>query len=253
MRSIKSNGPDLYNNDRDKAFKYFKLRGIPEGSKELNETRANQADNASIWEEEWAFAHKALVGYAKKNKVEKIIDMLFGIGRAHKGLENYDLSYLYLKSALFLADRLNHDNLKIQLILDLSVLLFISNSKNEFEDFKKMILEKLLPGGNPLKQTADLSHNLFKEGLKLQQWRDKKGKPIKSHLKHATGYYEVTLFINKNLGDQNAIAFTLYNLGDIWKELGDMNKARLYWQESLNIFSKKGDNKHVLELKKRLL
>ena len=107
------------------------------------------------------------------------------------------------------------------------------------------VFEFLFPSNQETKHARATSTGLFKEGKKNHEWRDEDNNPIKSCLIHASGFYEVSLDLNRKMHNQRGIAFNLINLGDVWRKLGNNKRALAYWREALTYLSELGDQDNM--------
>lgn len=261
LSTIRPDGPLLYARDRDDAFQWFHIEGFsiwvhsmdPNTPSEARffESMSLRADDSSIWHEAWAGYHHTLAGYLHLNMAEKVSDILWRLGRAHTGLGRFELARLYLESARLLSENQNRTELNTRVILEQAVLAFISEQKSAYSEAMDRLSTILFPSGKPSSTAPAAALTLFLEGKKNQEWR-RDGRPVKTCQAHATGFYEVSLDLNRRLQDRPAIGITLFNSGGVYKELGMENKARSCWRESLQYFEEPGDNEHIKLIKERL-
>lgn len=91
---------------------------------------------------------------------------------------------------------------------------------------------------------ARVAMTFFQEGNKNQEWRCD-DKPVRYFLVHASGFYQVSLDINRRLNDKQAISITLINLGDVWRNIGKRDRALACWQEALPILKELQDERNI--------
>jgi len=257
LLSVKPDGLSMYVKDSNHAFRWYREKGFSYmdhntlvGAKWFAEMSL-RADDSSIWQEAWAGYHHALAGYVHLNILEEIPDILWRIGRAHIGQGEYKLAYLYLESARRLSEEQHKTDLNIRVMIEQAVLAKLSKQANAFDEVMDLMSAYLFPFGQASSLATTAAQTLFQEGIKNQEWRDQ-GRPIKSCLIHAFGLYEVSIDLNRRLGNHYGIAVILINLGDILKELGEKNKADACWQDSLQHFEELGDDKYIRIVKERL-
>ena len=162
------------------------------------------------------------------------------------------MAQLYLETARRLAKEQKNVTLKANISLDLAALFHLSKEEAKYQMMLELLADQFFPGDIPAPTAAKAAFKLFDEARKLQEWRNDSNNPIKAHQVHATALYEVSLYFNRRLNEQQAVAFTLFNLGDIAKELNEQEKARNYWEESRRQFTTLGDQQALEKLKKRL-
>ena len=255
--SIRPDGPSLYGKDRDQAFHWYRQQEFPSQNHKTElgaawfATMSLHADDNSIWQEAWAGYHHALAGYVDLGMPGEAPDILWRLGRAHTGLENYELAHLYLESARRLSEEQSKTELNIRVMLEKAVLAVLSENPGTYAETMDRLSPVLFPSGDPSSLASEAALTLFREGKKNQEWR-RHGQPVKASQIHARGFYEVSLDLNRRLDDLRAIGINLINLGDIWKELGQKGKAQRCWQESLQCFEALQDDQHVRFVQDRL-
>jgi hypothetical protein len=258
MLLIRLDASISYLRDRENAFQWHRSKGFPAMDHTTDvgvrwfEEMSIKADANSIWDEAWSGFHFALSGYQALNNPEKIAEIMWWLGRAEIGREQYALAYLYLETARRLAKEQKNNDLKANVSLDLAVLFHLSKEADKYQMMIELLADQFFPNDIPAPTAAKAAFRLFDEARKLQQWRDNSNKPIKAHQVHATGLYEVSLYFNRKLNEQQAVAFTLFNLGDIARELNDPEKAHKLWEESSRQFTKLGDQQTLEKLQTRL-
>ena len=257
LNAVKPDGASLYLNDRNQAFHWYTQRQFPQHDHTTEvyirwyASMATLADGDSNWQEAWAGFHHALAGYLYLGMLEEIPDILWRLGRAHTGLAQYELAFLYLEGARRLAEQQEKNELISRVISEQAVLAKVSQQSSAFNETMDRLSTILFPNDKPSALASNAAFTLFQEGVTNQEWRQD-GHPIKSCLIHAVGFYEVSLELNRRLNDRHAIAISLFNLGEIWKELDEKSKAHMCWQESIQYFEALGDDKKIRELNERL-
>jgi tetratricopeptide (TPR) repeat protein len=261
LLAVRPDGPALYAHDRDSAFQWFYNKGFsiwahlmdPNTLKGARffESMSRRADSSSLWHEAWAGYHHTLAGYLHLNIVEKVSDILWRLGRAHTGLGRFELAGFYLESTRLLSEAQHKTELTTRVISEQAVLAIMSEQKSAYSEAMERLSAILFPFGNPSSTAPAAALTLFQEGKKNQEWR-RDGRPIKSCQIHAIGFYEVSLDLNRRLDNRQAVGITLFNLGDVYKDLGKNDKAGICWQESLQYFEEPRDNENIELIRERL-
>ena len=246
-----------YEDDRDNAFAWFDQQSFPcpplntlECAKYATDMSL-MADGSSIWKEAWAGFHRALTSCLHIGEDAEIPDIVWRLGRAHTGLGNHPLAALYLRAAESLLERSGKRELHERVLLDTAVLAALQDEQSEYRSAIGRVLDVFFPGGTATANAARAAFTIFDEGRKNQQWR-KDGQSVPSCLKHAHGFYQVSLDMNKKLGNKKALGFSVINLGDVAKKLGRHDRAQGYWQEALQVFRDLRDDTNIGEVKNRL-
>lgn len=257
LRNIREDGWSTYEHDRNKAFSWFDEQGF--SSPELNTLEcANystdmslMAYDKSIWKEAWAGFHRALASYIHLEMENEIPDIVWRLGRAHTGLGNYVLADLYLQAANLLSENVHNKELHELVLLEQAVLSVLQEDSSAYEAAIDRVFSVFFPHGKPIANASKAAFTLFDEGGKNQQWR-REGQPVRSCQIHATGFYRVSLDMNRKLQDRRAIGFTLINLGDIANELNWCEKALSYWKEAHKVFQDLRDEESLKLIEERL-
>jgi hypothetical protein len=245
----------MYQNDRDEAFRWYEGKGFPNpGRNEESGVRwflamSNKADESSLWDEAWGGYHYALAGAIALALNDRIPDICWHMGRSHTGLAHYDLAALYLEAGYRLAQGQSKDELASRILLELAVLGKASERPEIVERAYQRADTYLFAskGGSSLAEKAALT--LFHEGMKNQQWR-RNDKPVQFCLVHATGFYEVSLDLNRRLNQKEAVSITLINLGHVWKMRGQRDRATTCWRESLPLLEELNDQPKIVSVQK---
>ena len=259
LRGISSDAPAQYGHDRDQAFQWYSERGLPlhdlktEQGATAFDLLAQAAAKSGIWEEAWAGFHHALAGYLL-TRPANIPRMCWSLGRAQLGRGNYDLASLYLEAGERLADPAEHVNLIGQLLIEKAVLAIVTKKPDRicsaaYGRVREYFARPSGPGSS-VAEAAAIS--VFNDGKANHQWLDTAGKPIRSSLILATGYYHVSLSMNHDLANDRGLAMTQAQLGDAERKLGDKLMARLHWNTALRLLSKLGDKKSAASVKQWL-
>jgi tetratricopeptide (TPR) repeat protein len=247
LLSVTPNGPTLYVRDRNQAFEWYRQKGFPynDHKSEVGITwymgMSRVADQNGIWQEVWAGFHYALAGCLALKKLEDIPDICWHLGRAHTALEQYDLASLYLQAGRKLSEQQNITELTSRILLEEAVLAKLSPQSGNFQSAMESVFAAVFPSAQDSTLAGKAAMTMFQEGMKNQRWRDNRNQPIKSHLIHASGFYEVSLELNRKLGDKQGIAMSLVNLGDVWRKLEKKGNALVCWREALTYLSELGD------------
>jgi len=69
----------------------------------------------------------------------------------------------------------------------------------------------------------------------------------KGYHEQAKKYFEESLFIRKEIGDKNGIAYSFNYLGNVANYRGDKVLAKKYYEDSLKIFKEIGDKRGIAE------
>ncbi len=202
---------------------------------------AQSADQKGIWDEAWAASHHALAGFLTKNAPD-IPRICWHLGRAHIGKGTYDLAALYLEAGQRLSDPEQDIALIGHVLIEKAVLAYLSRQPDDY----KAALEHLnayfvRPSGPGAEVGEKAAQSAFGDGHTNHKWLDHAGPPIPSCLTLAAAYYQVSLDMNRGLGNKQGIAFNLANLGDVWRKLGDKEKAHACWDEALPYLAELGD------------
>ena len=247
LAAIAPNGPALYVQDRDRAFSWYTQRGFPKHDHNDQtwliwyDSMAQQADQKGIWDEAWAAFHHALAGYLSKNALD-IPRICWRLGRAHIARENYDLAPLYLEAGQRLCDPKQDINLIGMVLIEKAVLTNLAQKPDDYQAALERLNEYfVIPSGPGASVGEKAANSVFRDGYTNHQWLDKAGQPIKSSLILATGYYQVSLDMNRKFGNKQGMAFNLANFGDVWRKLGNQNKALVCWHEALTYLAEIGD------------
>jgi tetratricopeptide (TPR) repeat protein len=244
---VMSNGPALYATDRDQAFQWYAQKGFPQHDHNdatwlrWYDGMAQTADAKGIWDEAWAAFHHALAGYLAKNAPD-IPRICWRLGRAHIARADYDQAPLYLEAGQRLSDPEQDINLIGMLLIEEAVLSYLAQQPQKYETALERLIEYfVLPSGPGASVGEEAAQSVFRDGHTNHGWLDATGQPIKSSLVLATGYYQVSLDMNRRFGNKQGIAFNLANLGDVWRKLGDLQKALACWREALTYIAETGD------------
>ena len=186
--------------------------------------------------------NQAISWYHKKNK---IADTCWHIGRSHSALGQYDLASLFFDTGRLLSKENNEIELFNRIILEQAVLAKLTQQNEKIKTAMNRMVETFFPAGQPLPSAKSAALTLFKEGDKHQQWVDKNGKPVESSLIYASGFYEVSIELNRILKDKMGIAFILTNFGTLWNKLGKKERALNCWKEALTNFTVIGDENNI--------
>lgn len=252
------NGPTLYAEDRNKALRWFEGKGFLKSMSDDIVVRVNwfismsiKADDSALWDEVWGGFHHALAGCLELNWVDRIPEMCWHLGRAHTGLSHYELAELYLETAYTLSQQQGDHDFSCRILLEKAVVGKIAQRPESVKDTYHRAEQYLFPSYHS--ETSALAKGcadkLFQEGGRNHQWR-KNGEPVRYCLVHATGYYEVSLDLNRRLGNRQAMAITLSNLGDVWRKLSEKEHAFRCWNEALKYLQELGDKENVSLLKR---
>lgn len=243
LASITPNGPVLYIQDRDHAFQWYIQKGFPrhdyydETWLKWYDGMAQGADQKGVWDEAWTAFHHALAGYLERNAID-IPRICWRLGRAHIARENYDLAPLYLEAARRLSDPEQDINLIGMVLIEKAVLASLAQRLEDYTAALEHLNEYFVfPSGPGASVGEKAAQSVFRDGYTNHQWLDGTGQPIKSSLILATGYYQVSLDMNRKLGNKQGIAFALANLGDVWRKLGDKKRALACWHEAIPYLS----------------
>lgn len=257
LQSASAEGLVLYEADRKRTFAWFRSKGFPaqDHTTPLGAqwflAMSGKADDSSLWQEAWAGYHFALAGFAQQGKLAEVARILWRLGRALTGLGQYDLAAIYLDAARVLAQKLGDTTLILNIDLERAVQASLAHQTEAYEQAIQHASAALFPKGKASPQAAKAAFALFDAGRTNQQWRVDDA-PVSACLLHACGFYTVSLELNQRLGDNQAIAFTLFNLGDLQRDLGDKAQARHYWQQSLPLFRELGDSTSAAQAQERL-
>jgi tetratricopeptide (TPR) repeat protein len=198
-------------------------------------------DQDGHWRETWAGSHHALASCLALKKLEDIPDICWHLGRAHTALEQYNLASLYLQVGRKLSEQQNVTELTSRILLEEAVLAKLSPQSGNFQSAMESVFAAVFPSAQDSTLAGKAAMTMFQDGIKNQRWRDDRNQPIKSHLIHSSGFYEVSLELNRKLGDKQGIAMSLVNLGDVWRKLGKNGNALVCWREALTYLSELGD------------
>lgn len=251
LNSIRPDGSSLYDRDRDEAFRWHRQKGFPSMDHNTKvgvnwyTSMSQRADDESLWQEAWAGYHHALAGCLHLEIAEEIPDVMWHLGRAHTGQGQYDLAALYLQAGQRLSEEQNNTQLTSRLLLEDAVLAKLAQQPSVVQDAMGRVFANLFPSGQASPLATQAAMTLFQEGMKNQKWRSEGGQSIKSCLVHATGFYEVGLELNRKLNDKRGIAFTLINLGDVWRKLNKKDRALVCWREALTYLTELGDQQNI--------
>ncbi len=250
--AVSVKGWEVYQKDRDEALRWFDGKGFPNpGHKESSDVRwlmdmSRRADDSSLWDEAWGGFHYALVGALALNMADQVPDICWYLGRAQTGRTQYNLATLYLETAYNLAQRLKNKDLGFRALLAAAVVGKLINKPDVVQQAYLRAKIFLFPPDGDLSFSARAAMALFQEGKKNQEWRNG-GKPVRYCLVHASGLYQVSLDINRRLNDKRAISITLMNLGVVWKNLGQEDRALRCWRETIPLLIELQDQ-HNLDL-----
>lgn len=247
---VASNGSVLYTLDREEAFKWYRRKEFPMqdykselGTKWFDEMAVG-ADEKGLWKEVWSGFHFALAGYLYLNKIENISHSCYYLGRTHTGQGKYDLASLYLEVGRQIAEQRSNADQALEIAIEQAVLAKLTRQNDSTIEMDR-VLESLFPPNNETSNAKTAAVRLFNEGRKNHEWQDESNNHIKSCLFHASGFYEVSLELNRELHNQKGIAFNLTNLGDVWQRLGSNDRALEYWCEAMILFSEMGDQDNM--------
>lgn len=251
LSSVIPNGPTQYVHDRDQAFQWYRQKGFPSKDHSSEDgflwymTMSRAAYQKGIWQEVWAGFHHALVGGLALKKLMDIPEICWQLGRAHTALGQYGLASLYLQAGQKLAEQQDFTYLSGRILLEEAVLAKLSPQSGNFQSAMERVFAEFFPSTQDLTLARKAAMTMFQEGKTSHEWRDEKNQPIKSDLIHASGFYEVSLELNRKLGDKQGIAMTLVNLGDVWQKLGKKGDALGCWREALPYLSELGDQESI--------
>ncbi len=253
--SIK-NGANLYQKDFSAAVDWANNAGETftdhrVGAKYF-ERMMMLADEKSIWRETWGYGRQALVCFIHIQDLDGVQHALWRIGRAHLGMRNAKLANLYFDAALLFTRQREDKKVHCRVLLDKAVLTHMCCAREMYLEVSHQVTQLFFPDNTPIDLARPAAVTLFNEAKRLQQWRDDADKPIRTHLTQALSLYAVSLLINEMLHDSNGIAFTLFNIGDIWRDLGDLSKAKEHWRRSLPLFEELHDQCRIDMLNERL-
>ena len=255
LLAVSSDGSRMYRNDRDEAFRWYEGKGFPNsGRNEESGVRwflamSNKADESSLWDEAWGGYHHALAGAIALKLNDRIADICWHLGRSQTALAHYDLAALYLEAGYQLAQGQGKDELSSRILLELAVLGKVSERSEIAQEAYQRADTYLFAskGGSSLAEKAALT--LFHEGMKNQQWR-RNDKPVQHCLVHATGFYEVSLDLNRRLNQKGAVSIALINLGHVWKMRGERDHAMACWHEALPLLEELNDQPKIASVQK---
>jgi len=251
LLSINPDGLSTYLSDRNQAISWYHKKNFPlqdhltDLGADWFYTMSCSAENDAVWKEAWSGFHFALEGYLHLNKKNKIADTCWHIGRSHSALGQYDLASLFFDTGRLLSKENNEIELFNRIILEQAVLAKLTQQNEKIKTAMNRMVETFFPAGQPLPSAKSAALTLFKEGDKHQQWVDKNGKPVESSLIYASGFYEVSIELNRILKDKMGIAFILTNFGTLWNKLGKKERALNCWKEALTNFTVIGDENNI--------
>jgi tetratricopeptide (TPR) repeat protein len=247
---IQPNGQEMYEKDKEQALRWFASKGFPNpGVKEEATVRwflemSVRADDSSLWDEAWGGYHHALAGAAALNITEQVPDICWHLGRAQTGRAQYELANLYLEAAASLAETSKNKDLTCRALIEVAVVGKLSEKPERVQQAYQKVEGLLFPSGGDTSFAAKVAMTLFQEGKRNQEWR-RDGKPVRYCLVHASGFYQVSLDINRRLNEKRGISIILINLGDVWRKLGQRDRALAYWKESIPILKELQDQQNI--------
>ncbi len=248
--AVLPNGREMYEKDKDQALRLFEGKGFPNpGLKEQLNVRwfldmSKRADDSSLWDEAWGGYHHALAGAVALNMAEQVPDICWHLGRAQTGRAQYDLAALYLETAYNLSQRSKNRDLTCRALLEVAVVGKLAEKPDAVNQAYQRAETFLFPSGGDTTFAAKMAKTLFQEGGKNQEWR-LDDKPVRYCLVHASGFYQVSLDINRRLNEKRGISIILINLGDVWRKLGQRDRALACWQESIPILKELQDQRNI--------
>jgi hypothetical protein len=165
------NGTTLYEEDRDKAFRWFEGKGFPKptSAKNVNVnwfiSMSAKADESALWDEAWSGFHHALAGCLELNWADRIPEMCWNLGRAHTGLSHYDLAELYLETGYALSRQQGNHNLNCRILLEKAVVGKIAQHPESVKDAFHRAEQYLFPSSDSVTPALDkgAAHKLFQE------------------------------------------------------------------------------------------
>ncbi len=245
LDAIHSTYPGLYSQDRKQAFQWYVQKGFPHHDYRTEtgwfDSMGQLADSKGIWDEAWSAFHHALAGYLDKKAID-IPRICLRLGRAHIGRSNYDLALLYLEVAQRLSNPEKDINLIGMVLIEKAVLTSLSQKTDDYLASLELLNKYFfIPSGPGTSVGEAAASSVFRDGYTNHKWLDVSGNPIRSCLILATGYYQVSLYMNRKMDNKEGIAFNLSNYGDVWRKLGEHEKALTCWREAVTLLEDFGD------------
>jgi hypothetical protein len=241
--------------DQNEAIHWFALQGFMnsyyEGESKVKWfiSMSNKADESSLWEEAWGGYHHALISAVALNLKDIIPEIFWHLGRAHTGLAHYDLAIHYLEDGYNLAQKEGNDDLCSRILLEIAVVGKLSEKHEIVQQAFQRVDSYLFPSGGDLSRVEKAALTMFHEGMKNQMWR-RNDEPVPYCLVHATGFYQVSLDLNRRIHDKRGISVTLINMGHVWKMRGEQDRAMICWRESIPFLEELNDQQNITSVKK---
>lgn len=202
LNTIMPDGGSIYLDDRKQAFYWHTQQPFPQYDHTTEfhvrwyASMSIMANEDSNWMEAWAGFHHTLAGYLYLGMDEEIPDVLWQLGRAHAGLAQYQLAFLYLEGGRKLAEQygknelVSHINSELVSKVPYTVILQWNN-----ELAGRLFLDQAAPD-EPSHQSSILDETTNRQEIQ-RIIADEGLRPLgnKQRLTHTDDQYNVRLFL----------------------------------------------------------
>jgi len=259
LRMVREDGEEIYLIDRDQAFQWYQQKRFPDHDAnsplglEVILKLAELADYGAVWKEAWAGSHKVLAGAAGQKKVAYVAVAVWRIGRAHMGLEEFELATLYLDAASHLASPDRKPVLRNDIALDSCVLgKMMKNPDRCGTAMTQLAYKGSTAGGTDLPELGMLADRIQEQANRNSMYADKTGAWLPDAMRLSFAQYEVSLELNQKCGRKLPVGFILSNMADMQKRLNSKPRARELYLQSIDALTQCGQPDAVRVLRQRL-
>jgi hypothetical protein len=259
LRTVREDGVRAFQIDREKAFQWYSQQGFPSHDPntvvglDVYRSLSEKADHCAVWKEAWAGFHQVLLGALAQGKEEHVPPAVWRIGRAHMGLEESDLSALFLDAARQLTTSERDVLLWNAVLLDSAVLGKMTDDTSRFDAaLARLAYKGSATCGDNLPELSQLADSIQVQATRNSKWADRTGQWTSDTLKLSLAQSGVSLALNRKLGREAPVGFVLSNMADIQRKLGATAQARELYMESIAILSRCGALDAVRVLRERL-